>query len=376
MTEQELEVLLYRGESDMLDYKSAQYKFTGVGDADKVELLKDCLAFANSWRQEPGYILIGVKKNVGQPAQVVGIPQSDHLDDSRLQQFVNSKTNIPVRLLYEEVEYKGMSVGLIRFEYPQQRPVCLNRDFDRLKRDIVYIRRGSSTDECRPAEIAQMGAAVKPSKRLDFGFEFADPDTKTPLGTSLVIEPSLFDRPRWVDEAEPPQQGFWVPPQSILSRRQPTRAEKFDAVADILRFVPVCFRISNEGTGTAEDVEVHIDINAQEELELADEYDPPSRKYLDPIEQITPPTVRCNADVSPVAMGWELRLKCEKLHARQRVIFDPIHFACARETTITLSSTIFAHDLPEPIVRQLALSIKPHKRDYDAKLFRSLPFKR
>ena len=45
------EVLLYQNESETLDFKEDQYAFDGATDIQKSELLKDILAFANSWRR-------------------------------------------------------------------------------------------------------------------------------------------------------------------------------------------------------------------------------------------------------------------------------------------------------------------------------------
>ena len=47
-----LEQLLHEPESQSLDFKQAQYRFERCLRArDKSELLKDVLAFANSWRR-------------------------------------------------------------------------------------------------------------------------------------------------------------------------------------------------------------------------------------------------------------------------------------------------------------------------------------
>ena len=75
-----IDELLYEEESATLDFKSEQYKFVGVSDPEKSELLKDILAFANAWRRTDAYILIGIKENKGNRAEVVGI--TDHIDDA------------------------------------------------------------------------------------------------------------------------------------------------------------------------------------------------------------------------------------------------------------------------------------------------------
>jgi len=85
-----LSKLRYRSEGPDIDFKSAQYRFNGGSEADKAEMLKDILAIANSWREGPGYILLGFKDNRPHPAEVVGI--QDSIDDARIQQFVNSES--------------------------------------------------------------------------------------------------------------------------------------------------------------------------------------------------------------------------------------------------------------------------------------------
>ena len=96
-----LEHLLHEPESQSLDFKQAQYRIERASELDKSELLKDVLAFANSWRRTPAYVLIGVREVKGGRSQVIGI--TDHIEDASLQQFVNSKTQRRVELSYEVV---------------------------------------------------------------------------------------------------------------------------------------------------------------------------------------------------------------------------------------------------------------------------------
>jgi predicted HTH transcriptional regulator len=94
-----MEELLNEEESSTLDFKLGEYLFDRVADDVKSELLKDILAFANAWRRTDAYILIGVDDVKGGRGKVVGV--SSHLDDARIQQFVNSKSNRPVIFSYE-----------------------------------------------------------------------------------------------------------------------------------------------------------------------------------------------------------------------------------------------------------------------------------
>jgi len=65
-----IDILLYGEEGVDLDFKRDQYKFTRASDAEKGELLKDILAFANSWRRSDAFILIGIKEVQGVKAKL------------------------------------------------------------------------------------------------------------------------------------------------------------------------------------------------------------------------------------------------------------------------------------------------------------------
>lgn len=145
--------LLYRGEGEALDYKVKQYPFSGADDGQKSELLKDILAFANSWRTETAYILIGVKNDTRELVEI-----DVDLDDSRLQEFINTKTNHVVHFSYRSLDYKGVKLGL--FTIPvQQRPVYVGKKYGRVDANVAYVRRGSATVVARLSEVADMGAA-------------------------------------------------------------------------------------------------------------------------------------------------------------------------------------------------------------------------
>lgn len=147
-----IEKLLYMGEGASLDYKQQQYVVNGKDLKAKSELLKDILAFANAWRSEDAHILIGVSNS----GEVIGLDHDP--DDSRLQQFINSKTNHPIDFSYRSLTYKSVKLGL--FTIPQQlRPIYTNSDYGTVTAHTVYVRRGSSTASADPTEIARMGAA-------------------------------------------------------------------------------------------------------------------------------------------------------------------------------------------------------------------------
>ena len=151
-----IEQLLHEDEGTTLDFKSSQYPFEGADNNAKSELLKDILAFTNAWRDKTAYILIGVEERKGRCSKVVGV--SKDLDDSQLQQFVNSKIKRPIMFSYHTHLINGDKIGVISIPV-QKRPVYLTTQFGIVEKNTVYLRRGSSTAIAEPDEIAQMGGS-------------------------------------------------------------------------------------------------------------------------------------------------------------------------------------------------------------------------
>src|SRR5262245_27901502 len=158
LNEDLITTLLHQSEGDTLDFKRDQYALAGADNATKAELIKDILALANAWKTADAHILIGVEENpCGGKAIVVGV--TEHLDDANVQQLVNMKTNRPVKFSYRAVTVESKSIGVISIAAEQDRPLYLHRDFGGLKSGVVKIRRGSSTVDATPDEVAEMGAA-------------------------------------------------------------------------------------------------------------------------------------------------------------------------------------------------------------------------
>ena len=151
---EQFERLLNQDESLTLDFKQNQYPFERADEADKGELIKDILAFVNTSRKDTAYILVGVKEVKGRRNEIVGVDQ--FLDDARVQQFVNSKTQRPAVFSYQYICIGDRTVGVIEIPV-QPQPIYLKKNFGKVVAEKVYLRRGSSTDVASPDEIAQMG---------------------------------------------------------------------------------------------------------------------------------------------------------------------------------------------------------------------------
>ncbi len=183
MDESLFKILIRKSESDTLDFKAQQYSFVGGSEEAKGELLKDILAFANAWKETDAFILVGVKEKNQRADGIPGI--STHLADNDLQEFINKKTNRSVAFSVESVSFEGNELDVIRINHVQARPIFLKKNFGKLSKGEVYIRRGSATAVADADEIAEMGkksssAILLPTFEM-FAFSKREDSIKTGL---------------------------------------------------------------------------------------------------------------------------------------------------------------------------------------------------
>ena len=160
LTIDQIRTLCMQGESNRLDFKRDQYLFDNAADGHKAELLKDILSFANSFRNDPAYILIGVEELESKLGKIVGIEKTEVIDDSKIQQFVNEKTNkiIPIETYTVECGDERVVQVLEIAPCLKNRPFYLKqKNFAQLKQNDVWMRVGSASHIALPEEICEMG---------------------------------------------------------------------------------------------------------------------------------------------------------------------------------------------------------------------------
>jgi hypothetical protein len=152
--------LLNQPESDRLDFKEKHRPFGGA-EEEQAGFLKDIIAFANTRRQGDAFLLVGVRYKHGEPAVVVG--QDDHPDQASIQQFLDGKTNRPIRFDHSVVRLGERKIGVYRITKEQERPIFLKKDFAKglARANACYVRRGSSTDIMTPDEILQLAPLTR-----------------------------------------------------------------------------------------------------------------------------------------------------------------------------------------------------------------------
>jgi hypothetical protein len=273
MTNELLEQLLHETESPYLDFKRDQYRFVSSTDEEKAELLKDILAFANAWRRTDAFILIGVEEVKGERSIVRGVTW--HFDDASLQQFVNSKTQRAIDFSVLTVGIDQQKIDVIRIPV-QGRPFYLKKDYAKLKAGVVYFRRGTTTAEANPDEIAAMGKDAAESKALEpeLHLQFAAPEyawlgkpSFKELGTKLEFLLQPLD-PLLLYRGTDPNPWFkGVHGHSTRTRESPNEIERNARLMGMTKSLR--FAVTNRGPVSALNVEAHLAIPKASGLVLA-----------------------------------------------------------------------------------------------------------
>src|SRR6266566_490642 len=365
MTETLLESLLYRTESETLDFKEGQYAFVGANPEQKSELLKDILAFANAWRDADAYILIGVREVKGAKSTVTGILAAEHFDDHSLQQFVSSKTNRPVSFSYQPFATSGLQIGVLALPATDQRPFFLTNDFGLLKKNAVYIRRGSSTAEATPDEVISMAAraTVRPQPYLTL--EFCDGETRERKGQAIEINPGILKLPdshafpTYGRLANYEMSGFSMPSGSMDNNDYYVEVAEYLTIRN--RFPPVRLAVSNSSEELAESVVITIRFETAPHLQVCDENgfpDYPSR-YNASFRAAHPSLAR-STSVALYGSHYEIKVDMGNVQpGRTAYSAQPFYLSSTVEADIALESTISANNLRSPISMPLKIALRP-----------------
>ena len=369
MTSELFESLLYEEEGPTIDFKKEQYRFAKATDEEKSEILKDVIGFANAWRRATAYILVGVEEVRGGRSQVIGIPASEQLQDHALQQFVNNLVNTPIRFNYRAFSYEGKQVGIFVIDDGQDRPIHLKKDYGKLEKDKVYVRRGSSTDPTKPAtptEIARMGAS-KLLQRADILVEFGQLQGDDAIGKRLQIDCELCSVPpdKSIPELRRPQypHGFSMDdPMTQYNSRYYSDLARYEFLTRLCREVRLT--VKNIGDGPATNVRLELAVPAKSGVLLKGYLpnEPRRTRRLDervinvpPIPRREPGDVR----IHETADGFRMVIDCGDLQPGRRVWSDRFYIGAAPTGDYEIRGEVLAHNLPvpQPFVLTIAATV-------------------
>ena len=361
-----VENLLSMSEGDVLDFKREQYPLTN--DDEKGELIKDLLAFANGWRMSDAFILVGVAERTGARAEVLGLTK--HLKDADLQQLVNSKTNVPIAFEYRALQLEGMTIGLLRVDKNQQRPIFLKGRFGRLRPNVVYIRRGSGTAEADPTEIFRMGVAASAvAQSPSLAIELNDPVTKLPSGDAVTIVskvlttvPNEGELPSELREALSPVFVLAREMQIVKAAMQ-VRTVDDPSPKDLIAYEkkrgllqPLILLARNLSGPTILDARVVLRIPRRPGLKVSD------KKPVRPSGLLaglyTGTSLPSDVAVTKERDGWVVELRFGKIQPGADVESDPLWIGCDAACDVHISARVFADNLAQPVDLSFSLTFR------------------
>jgi hypothetical protein len=377
----EIEELLYEEECSTLDFKKEQYLFNKSTDNQKSELLKDILAFANAWKRADAFILIGVEDVRGGKSNVVGV--NEDLDDACLQQFVNSKTQRPITFEYKSAIIEEKRIGVIRIPV-QARPIYLKNDFGRLKANVVYIRRGSSTAEADPDEIARMGIAFPEIYRTQpqLQVEFARHKERVRLGTELNVDTIklLVPEQNAIPDYEETRTTSLMPIFGSINRNF------YREMVDYYYWKYICksftFYIENVSELPALGIKIVMDIPKSDgfgflrKSQMPDEphssLDISSRNIGSLSNNVF---TKSDFVISETLNNWIIEIEIPRLQPKSSYFTqNKIFVYSERDTAIDFSLTIYSDNLTTPIKSKLILRTRVTEKPGDLKTIKKMHY--
>ncbi len=196
--QEQLQQLLFRPESETLDFKSKAYDLST--EWGRFALVKDVVCMANTPRDHASYIILGVECPPFGKCIVHGV--ESHPDDELLHsQFTERVYPIP-SFRYLKCDVGEKTLGVIEIPPSRNGPSAPLRDCGHsLRQWQIYFRRGSKNDVATPADVVRIGtwfsgvsqSEVRPA---DSAWDRLQEFTASYSATSfhvLVVSPDLLE---------------------------------------------------------------------------------------------------------------------------------------------------------------------------------------
>jgi len=145
--------LLTQEESHILDFKQDNYDLLNDPD-DKIlsGFIKDVISFSNTMRDQTGYIITGVKSELGSSPDLHGTTR--FIDEATIQQKVKDKVYPRPKFTISKVDHEGKT--FIAYEFPitkYVKPLSPTVKLKGLSPGEIYFRRGSSNSLANGLEV-------------------------------------------------------------------------------------------------------------------------------------------------------------------------------------------------------------------------------
>lgn len=290
---------------------------------------------------------------------------------------MNNLTNQPIRFHYEAFGFEGKQFGIITV-VEQVRPVYLKRDYGKLQKEKVYVRRGSSTDPTKPAtleEIAQMRVGSSAQHSAELSIEFAQIRSDEAAGALISWDADYCSMPndKEIPDLLPPRsnQPFGLDILAITDPLNQTNRDFFRQLATFefaRRFYrPVRLVFSNVGKVAANNVRVEVTVPTnlgvmvtyeskmpERPQQISNRFDIPALRNLKNINSAKNPgdvTISRNAD------RFCITIDCGHLQPGRRVWSEIFYIGKRSTGDVTLNGMAFADNLPQPKTFTLVASV-------------------
>jgi hypothetical protein len=272
--------------------------------------------------------------------------------------MVNSKTNHHVVFSYEQVSFKGLELGVIKIPV-QDRPRFLTNNFGKLKKDVVYVRRGSSTAEAGLDEILRMKAGPTMSS-LDL--QFADIHGRQLFGKTVTAVSEIVN----YDSTRIP--GIPLSPVQMavsrINQDYPKQIAGYIAKTALLNSVG--FSLKNSATNLAVNIRLEIELVKPPGVWIVDEYDYPHRPQYEDIFSLRNSIVESDAVVDTHDNKAHIKVRFGNIQPGRTIWSNGvIYIGATTPTTVDLNGFLYGDNIPTPLPVHLQVNIQTKTRDLD-----------
>lgn len=130
------ELIKYENENTNLDFKREEYTKEKTED-----LIKDVMSMANATSEETKYIIIGVKCYPNSEKEFYGI--SLIADQANLENIIQENIEPVLRFKYYSYKINSKMFGVIEIGENRDRPYMMRKDYGKLSKGEMWIRKGS-----------------------------------------------------------------------------------------------------------------------------------------------------------------------------------------------------------------------------------------
>jgi hypothetical protein len=280
------------------------------------------------------------------------------VDDHSLRQFINNLVNTPVRFHYRAFCHEGKQVGIFVVDDGQERPIHLTRNYGKLEKDKVYVRRGSSTDPSKPAspsEIARMGAG-RPRDRAELLVEFAEVDRDDAIGSSVQMECELCSVPERKDIPklrDPHEHPFGLRTDYLRSHNEDYYRElaEYEFMTRLCRKVRIT--VNNIGEVVANNVRVELVVPAR--IGLLPTLETPKKPETEETFGARIPGIRSlhrrdpgEVDIDRNNDRYRIEIDCKDLQPGRQVWSDTFYLGAGRSGDYPIQGRVLADNPPVP----------------------------